>query len=227
MEISISALPYQTLKKTFPDICFSIPQYFSPIPFEKVKSIILLYDKEQLEEIKALNSFFSLKINIQIGSTPEQMHELLTLSPPMATLSNLQRKDNCLDLLLFKEQIQELLQNFSFPRENLTIRIEADPEQIKVVSKLGFSKAEIDFPYPFSNEKEYLKFDETIKISQKIGVSISFGKGLKLEQISEILKKHKPDELIIDFPFYQIALKEGIEKSLNSIKQIISSFNTK
>ncbi|MEM2955213.1 MAG: pyridoxine 5'-phosphate synthase [Nitrososphaerales archaeon] len=167
-----------------------------------------------------LNSFFSFKLNIQIGTTPEQMHELLSISPPLATLSNLQRKDNCIDLLLFKEQIQELLQNFHYPKENLTVRIEADPEQIKVASKLGFLKAEIDFQYPFNSEKEYQKFDETVKIAQKFSVSIAFGRGMDLSHIKEILKKYKPDELIIDFPFYKIALKDGISKSIEYIERI-------
>lgn len=220
MEISISAIPYQILKKTHPEICFSILEYFSSFPLRKLKSIIFLYDKDQIEEIKAFNNFFSIDINVQIGSTPEQMHELLYLSPPSATLSNLQRKDNCLDLLLFKEQVQEILQNFNYPREKLTVRIEADPEQIKAASKLGFTKVELDFPYPFSNEKDFQKFDEAIKVAQKISIKIAFGKGLKLNDLIEILKKFRPNELIVDTPFYQISLKKGIDFAINYFEEL-------
>lgn len=215
MEISISGIPYQNLKKSNPEICFSIPEYFSSIPFSKIHSLIFLYDKEQLEEIKVLNNFFSQKINIQIGATPEQMHELLSLSPFEGTLSNLQRKDGCLDLLLFREQIQELIQNFNFPKERLIVRVEADPEQIKVASKLGFSKVELEFSYPFPSEKDYNKFDEAIKVASKMGISISFGKGFDFFTLRKILKIYKPQQVIIDLPFYKIALKEGIDKAID------------
>lgn len=221
MEISISGIPYQNLKKSNPEICFSIPEYFSSIPFSKVHSLIFLYDKEQIEEIKVLNNYFSHKINVQIGSTPEQMHELLSLSPSEATLSNLQRKDGCLDLLLFKEQIQELIQNFNYPREKIFVRLEADPEQIKIASKLGFSKVELEFSYPFPSEKEYNKLDEAIKVASKMGISVSFGKGLNFFAIKEILKNFRPWQLVIDYPFYQIAFKEGVEKAIDLCLKIL------
>ncbi len=224
MEISISAIPYQLLKKVKPEICLSLVEYFSIIPSEKVNSIIFLYDKEQIEEIKVLCNFFSFEINLQIGATPDQMHELLSIKPPKATLSNLQRKDTCLDLLLFKEQIQELIQNFQFPKENLVARIEADPEQTKVASKIGFSKVEIDFSYPFNSDKEYQKFDETIKVAQKIGISLSFGKNLKLKEINEILKNYVPNELIIDIPFYQMAFQRGIDYAIDYFKDLKKKF---
>lgn len=220
MEISISAIPYQTLKKTHPEFCVSILEYFSSFPLGKLKSIIFLYDKDQIEEIKAFNNFFSIDINAQIGATPEQMHELLSLSPPMATLSNLQRKDNCLDLLLFKEQIQEILQNFPYPKEKFTVRIEADPEQVKAASKLGFAKVELDFAYPFLNEKDFHKFDEAIKVAQKISIKTAFGKGLKSNDLVEIFKKSKPDELIIDIPFYQISMKKGIDFAIDYFEKL-------
>lgn len=214
MEISISGIPYQNLKKTNPEICFSLPEYFSQIPHSKVSYLIFLYDKEHLEEIKILNNYFSIKINLQIGATPEQMHELLSISPSLATLSNLQRKDGCLDLLLFKEQIQELIQNFNFPKEKLVARVEADPEQIKVASKLGFLRVELEFPFPFPAEKDFRKFDEAVKVAQKMGISVSFGKGFNLANLKEIFKIFKPDQVIIDLPFYQISLREGINKAL-------------
>ncbi|MEJ5166404.1 MAG: pyridoxine 5'-phosphate synthase [Thermoanaerobaculia bacterium] len=215
MEISISGIPYQNLKKTNPEICFSIPEYFSSIPFSKIHSLVFLYDKEQLEEIKVLNNFFSQKISIQIGATPEQMHELLSLSPFEGILSNLQRKDGCLDLLLFKEQIQELIQNFNFPKERLVARVEADPEQIKVASKLGFSKVELEFSYPFPSEKDYNKFDEVLKVASKMGISVGFGKGFDFFTLRKILKIYKPQQVIVDLPFYKIALKEGIDKAVD------------
>jgi pyridoxine 5'-phosphate synthase PdxJ len=224
MEITISAVPYQFLRKTNPEIFLPLPEYFSKIPFEKIKSLMFLYDKDQIEEIKILCNYFSYEINLQIGATPEQMHELLSIKPPKATLSNLQRKDNCLDLLLFKEQIQELLQNFQFPKENLKVRIEADPEQIKTASKLGFSKAELDFAYPFKNEKEFQKFDETIKVAQKMGVFVSFGKGLKLKEIKDILAKFVPDELVVDIPFYQFSFQNGIKYSIDFFDDLKKKF---
>lgn len=221
MQILVSGIPYQNLRKSYPEITLPIPDYFSSIPYEKINSLIFVLDKETLEEIKALNSFFPFFLNVQIGISSEHLHELLSLKPAKATLSNLQRKDNCIDFLIFKEQIYELLQNFQYPKENLYARIEADPEQLKATSKLGFSRVEIDFIYPFQSEREEKKFKETISLAQKMGISISFGKGMDLFNLKKILNIYKPDELVIDYPFYQIAFKKGIEKAIDFILSIV------
>ncbi len=222
MEISLSGIPYQILRKSYPQIFPSLPEYFSSLSFKEIKSLILIYDKEFLEEIKVLNSYFSFKINVQVGTTAEQIHELLSISPTYTTLSNLQRKDNCIDLLLFKEQIQEILQNFPFKKENLYVKIEGDPEQIKVASKIGINQIEIEFPFPHKEEKEREKFEETMKIANKMDLKIAFGKGMDFENLKILLKKYKPQELIVDYPFYNISFKYGIEegiKYLNYLKK--------
>jgi len=167
-----------------------------------------------------VRKFLHLPLDILIGPTPEYMREILSLEPACCTFANLQRADTCFDLLLFAEQVRELLSSFRVTHSIFKDRPEPEADQIKAAGKMGFSIVELDTSGLLRGKVPRDKLIECAKTAEKLSLRVAFGAEAPLPQFQWLLRFKMPDVLAVGTPFYQIALREGADKAFDEVREI-------
>jgi hypothetical protein len=220
MQIALSAAPYQGLRRSAPEFYLPLPNFFAGLQFKGLAWISVVWDAELKEEIQGFRRFLHLPLDILVGPAPEYMREILSLEPACCTFANLQRADTCFDLLLFAEQVRELLSTHPVTRSALKVRLEPETDLVKAASKLGFSMVELDTSGLLQGKVSQDKFMDCLKTAEKLSMAVVFGAEANLVQLPQILRMKTPDVVTVGTPFYQIALRDGTEKAFESVKAV-------
>ena len=221
MQLAVSASPYQALRKAQPELGFALPAYFAPLQFRGLAYLSVVWDPDLREEITALRRYLHLPLDIQVGTTPDYMREILSLEPPLVTFANLQRADTCLDLLLFAEQLRELLASFPLTRTAMKVRLEPDLDQLKAASKLGFQMVELDTAGTLKGTVPPDKLAECLKTAEKLSIKVVLGAEASLTQIPFLLRWKRPDVFCLGTPFFQVATMHGLQRALDTFKETL------
>lgn len=219
MQLAVSAAPYQALRKSHPEVGFALPNYFAPLQFRGLAYLSVVWDPELREEIAALRRYLHIPLDIHVGTTPDYMREVLSLEPPLVTFANLQRSDTCLDLLLFAEQLRELLASFPLTRTAMKVRLEPDLDQIKAASKLGFHLVELDASGYLKGAMTAEKITDCLKAAEKLSIRVVMGAEASLPQIPSLLRLKRPDIFCLGMPFFQVATMHGLTRALDTFKE--------
>lgn len=219
MQLALSAAPYQALRKAQPEMGFALPTYFAPLQFRGLAYLSVVWDPELRDEITALRHYLHLPLDIQVGTTPDYMREILSLEPPLVTFANLQRADTCLDLLLLAEQLRELLASFPLTRTAMKVRLEPDLNQLKAASKLGFHLVELDAGGTLKGTVNPDKLAECLKTAEKLSIKVVMGAEAALPQIPSLLRIKRPDIFCLGTPFFQVATMHGLQRALDTFKE--------
>jgi pyridoxine 5'-phosphate synthase PdxJ len=221
VQLAVSAAPYQALRKAQPELGFALPAYFAPLQFRGLAYLSVAWDPELRDEITALRRYLHLPLDVQVGTTPDYMREVLSLEPPLVTFANLQRADNCLDLLLFAEQLRELLASFPLTRTAMKVRLEPDLDQLKAASKLGFHLIELDTAGLLRGTVPAEKMADCLKTAEKLSIRVVLGAEASLPQIPTLLRLRRPDIFCLGTPFFQVATMHGLARALDTFKETL------
>jgi len=222
MQAALTAAPYQGLRRAAPDFYLPLPAVFAGLQFKGPAWLSVAWDAEIREEIHALRRFLHLPLDVLIGAAPEYMREILVLEPALCTFANLQRADTCFDLLLFHDQVRELLASFPVPSATLKVRLEPEPDQVRAAGKLGFSTVEFDTSGLLGGKVTRDRFMESCRTAEKFNLRTAFGAEASLAQLQWLLGIKAPDVLVIGMPFYHMALREGTERAFESIRGLFN-----
>jgi hypothetical protein len=220
MQAALTAVPYQGLRRTAPEFYLPLPAVYAGLQYKGPAWLSVAWDAEAREEIHALRRFFQLPIDLLIGAAPEYMREILALEPALCTFANLQRGDSCFDLLLFHDQVRELLASFPVPSATLKVRLEPEPDQVRAAGKLGFSTVEFDISGLLGGKVTRDRFLEACRTAEKFNLRTAFGAEASLPQLQWLLQVKAPDVLIVGMPFYHMALREGTDRAFDSIRSL-------
>jgi hypothetical protein len=220
MQTALTSAPYQGLRRSSPDFYLPLPNFFAGLQFKGLAWLTVPWDADLKEEIHGVRKFLHVPLDILIGPTPEYMREILSLEPACCTFANLQRADTCFDVLLFAEQVRELLSTHPVTRSALKVRLEPEVDQVKAAGKLGFSILELDTSGLLQGKVPRDKFIECVKTAEKLSMKVAFGAEAPLPRLQWLLRVKVPDVLVVGTPFYQIALREGAEKAFDAVRDI-------
>ncbi len=220
MQTALTAAPYQGLRRSTPEFYLPLPNFFAGLQFKGLAWLSVIWDAELKEEIQGIQKFLHLPLDILGGPSADYMREILSLEPACCTFANLQRADTCFDLLLFAEQVRELLSVHPVTRSVLKVRLEPEADQVKAASKLGFTVVELDTSGLLQGKVSRDKFLDCLKAAEKLSIRVVFGAEATLPQIPQLLRIKAPDVICVGTPFYQIALREGAERAFESVKAV-------
>jgi pyridoxine 5-phosphate synthase len=132
-----------------------------------------------------------------------------------------------LDLVVYKEEIREIvdtLQNSGIP---VGILIDPDPEQLKQAHRTNAKIVELhtgaycDAKTSKTRHREFLKIMDAVKLSHKLNLSIKAGRGLCYKTIKAIKGLVEIDEFSIGHSLISRAVLTGMEKAVKEMVDLI------
>ena len=196
-------------------------------------AVHLREDRQDIQDrdVRILRQTIQSKLILEMASTTEMVGMALDIKPDHVTLVPEKRVEisagGGLDLVVYKEEIREIvdtLQNSGIP---VGILIDPDPEQLKQAHRTNAKIVELhtgaycDAKTSKTRHREFLKIMDAVKLSHKLNLSIKAGRGLCYKTIKAIKGLVEIDEFSIGHSLISRAVLTGMEKAVKEMVDLI------
>lgn len=196
-------------------------------------AVHLREDRQDIQDrdVRILRQTIQSKLILEMASTTEMVGMALDIKPDHVTLVPEKRVEfsagGGLDLVVYKEEIREIvdtLQNSGIP---VGILIDPDPEQLKQAHRTNAKIVELhtgaycDAKTTKTRHQEFLKIMDAVKLAQKLTLNIKAGHGLCYKTIKAFKGLSEIDEFSIGHSLISRAVMTGMERAVKEMLDLI------
>ncbi|MGD2098754.1 MAG: pyridoxine 5'-phosphate synthase [Desulfobacterales bacterium] len=196
-------------------------------------AVHLREDRQDVQDrdVRILRQTIQSKLILEMASTTEMVGMALDIKPDHVTLVPEKRVEfsagGGLDLVVYKEEIREIvdtLQNSGIP---VGILIDPDPEQLKQAHRTNAKIVELhtgaycDAKTTKTRHQEFLKIMDAVKLAQKLNLNIKAGHGLGYKTIKAFKGLSEIDEFSIGHSLISRAVLTGMERAVKEMVDLI------
>lgn len=185
----------------------------------------------QDRDVRILRNVVQTKLILEMAATPEMVGVALDIQPDLVTLVPEKRAEltteGGLDMVVHRHTIAETvdtLQNSGIP---VSIFIDPDPEQIKLVHRVNASMIEIhtgtfcDAVTPSKKDAAFDRIVDAIKFAHKLKLGINAGHGICYNTIKDFRGLHEIDEFSIGHSIIARAVLTGMEAAVREMRDLV------
>jgi pyridoxine 5-phosphate synthase len=190
-------------------------------------------DRQDIQDrdVRILRQTVQRKLILEMASTTEMVGMALDIKPDHVTLVPEKQVEfsagGGLDLVVYKEEIREIvdtLQNSGIP---VGLLIDPDPEQLKQAHRTNAQIVELhagaycDAKTSQTRHQEFLKMMDAVKLAQKLNLNIKAGRRLCYKTIKAFNGLGEIDEFSIGHSLISRAVLKGMEKAVKEMIDLI------
>lgn len=182
-------------------------------------------------DVYELQSRVYTEFNIEGNPTPEFISLIKKIRPTQVTLvpdaHDVLTSDTGWDTITHQEFLTEVVSEFQSIGVRTSIFVNAEPEMIKMASKIGTDRIELyTGPYaeefPIDKEKAIAPFIEAATIAKKLGLGVNAGHDLNLFNLNYLyINIPWLKEVSIGHALISDALYLGLEKTIKAYKNCL------
>ena len=231
VKINMVAALRETRKSAFPDPVAAA--VMAELAGADGIAVHLRGDRQDFQDrdVRILRHTIQSKLILEMASTTEMVGMALDIKPDHVTLVPEKQVEfsagGGLDLVVYKEEIREIvdtLQNSGIP---VGILIDPDPEQLKQAHRTNAKIVELhtgaycDAKTSKTRHQEFLKVMDAVKLAHKLNLNIKAGRGLCYKTIKAFKGLGEIDEFSIGHSLISRAVLTGMEKAVREMVDLI------
>lgn len=185
----------------------------------------------QDRDVKLLQQVVQSRFTLMMAPSPQMVGIALEVHPDSVTLVPEKREEFSagvgFDLVVHENSIAETVDTLQTSGIPVSIRIDPDPDQIKIAHRIDAAMVEIQTAtfsretIPFQQEKIFRKIVDAVKLAHKLKLRVSVGQGLCYHTIKPFIGLAEIDEFCIGHSIISRALMVGMEKAVGEMKSLI------
>ena len=233
VKIDLVAAMRETRKSSFPDPVAAA--VIAELAGADGIALHLRGDRRDIQDrdVRILRQTIQSKLILEMASTTEMVGMALDIKPDHVTLVPEKRVEfsagGGLDLVVYKEEIREIvdtLQNSGIP---VGILIDPDPEQLKQAHRTNAKIVELhtgaycDAKTSKTRHQEFMKMMDAVKLAHKLNLDIKAGHGLCYKTIKAFRGIAEIDEFSIGHSLVSRAVLTGMQKAVKEMIALISA----
>ena len=182
-------------------------------------------------DVRILRNVVQTKLILEMASTSEMVGVALDIKPDLVTLVPEKREeftvDGGLDLIVHRADVSDTvaaLQNSGIP---VGLLVDPEPEQIKLVHKIGASLVEIrsatycDAKTAQKRHQAFLNIIDAVKLAHKLKFSVKVGRGLCYKTVKVFKNIDEIDEFSIGHSIISRAVLVGMQAAVADMRKLI------
>jgi len=183
------------------------------------------------EDVRILRHVITHNFWLDIAPTREMLAFALDLRPDAVTLVAEQTREHPehkgIDLVLYGQEAREAVQTLQNDRIPVGIRIDPDPEQVKLAHQANADRIEMiseTFCRAVRNHEETTLRSgilDTVKLALKLRMTVSAGSGLCYSSIQSFKGIGQVDTFVIGHSIISRALLTGMESAVKEMIRLI------
>ena len=231
VKINMVAALRETRKSAFPDPVAAA--VMAELAGADGIAVHLRGDRQDIHDsdVRILRQTIQSKLILEMAATAEMVGMALDIKPDHVTLVPEKQVEfsagGGLDLVVYKEEIREIvdtLQNSGIPAG---ILIDPDSEQLKQAHRTNAKIVELhtgvycDAKTSKTRHHEFLKMMDAVKLAHKLNLNIKAGRGLCYKTIKAFKGLGEIDEFSIGHSLISRAVLTGMEKAVKEMVDLI------
>jgi pyridoxine 5-phosphate synthase len=185
----------------------------------------------QDRDVRILRNVVQTKLILEMAATAEMVGIALDIQPDSVTLVPEKREEltteGGLDMIVHKHNVAETIETLQNSGIPVSVFIDPDPEQIKLVHRANASMIEIhtgNFCEAATPAKKDVAFDKivnAIKFAHKLKLGINVGHGICYNTIKDFQGLYEIDEFSIGHSIVSRAVLTGMEAAVKEMRDLI------
>jgi pyridoxine 5-phosphate synthase len=190
-------------------------------------------DRRHIQERDArlLREVLSIPLNVECAATPDAMESVLPIKPQWVTLVPETREEMSpqggLDVVFLQAHLRQLIREFHASDVHVSLFIEPQMEQVKMVSRLEADAVELNtgayanLPTGADVAPELERLRESSKLASRLGLRAKAGNGLSYANASAVATVPDIEELNIGHSIIARAVLVGMERAVQEMLALI------
>lgn len=185
-------------------------------------------------DITELRKRISTKLNLEMACSEEIVKFALNILPDFVCLVPENRQEvtteGGIDLFSNKDKTARAVESLSKKGIICSIFIDPNPAQIKIAAEIGAPTIELHtgaYANAWGNEenknKELKRIAEAREYANSLGLTVNSGHGINYQNVAELLRAAKFNELNIGHTIVSRALITGMERAVAEMKDLINA----
>ena len=185
----------------------------------------------QDRDLEELRKIIKTRLNLEMANNQEIIRVALYTKPDLVTLVPERREEltteGGLEVNLNQEAIASTIRMFHEGVIPVSLFINPDLDQVKAAQRVGADCVEIhtglyaEANDPRSVDRELGRIINTVKLADKLGLTVNAGHGLNYQNVKSIASIEEIEELSIGHSIVARAILVGMERAVREMRELI------